>query len=162
MKNIQTISELPGVAAVYAMYGGKDRGSYVAYVGVAGNLKRRVMQHLVRRDSSVATGTSAVMLNPAYVTQVRWWEHSAFEERPALEAAELVAFEVFDPALRSRGAIQEKARQLFEDTSFREEMRALFDSEPSGQLNILTLQDALEKIESLEERLTELQRKLRR
>jgi hypothetical protein len=160
MNKYTSISDLPNVPAAYAMYGGKGRGLYVAYVGVGGNLKQRIIQHLVRRDSSVATGTSAVMLNPDYVTQVRWWEHSVFEERPSLKAAELVAFEVFDPALRSRGAIQEKARQLFEDTSFREEMRALFDSEPSGQLTILTLQDALEKIESLEERLTELERKL--
>ena len=83
---------------------------------------------------------------------------AAFAERPSLEAAEIVAFEVFDPALRSRGAIQERARQLFEDTSFREQMRALFDSEPSGQLTILTLQDALDKIEYLEERLTDIER----
>jgi hypothetical protein len=67
---ITTISCLPGVPAVYAMHGGKGRGLHVAYVGIADSLKARVEQHLVRRDSSVATGTSAVCLNPDYVTEV--------------------------------------------------------------------------------------------
>jgi hypothetical protein len=55
--------------------------------------------------------------------------------------------------------IRERGRQLFEDISFREEMSTLFDSEPSSQLTILTLQDALDKIEPLKERLTEMEKK---
>ncbi len=35
------------------MYGGRGRGLYVAYVGVAGRLKARIIQHLVRRDCAV-------------------------------------------------------------------------------------------------------------
>ena len=105
---IASISELPNSPAVYAMYGGHDRMRFVAYVGVADKLKRRIIQHLVNRDSSVATGTSAVGLNPDYVTEVRWWEHPRFNDWNVLVAAELMAFEVFDPALRSRGRIPRK------------------------------------------------------
>ncbi len=112
MLKLSSISDLPNVPAVYAMYGGRDRGLYVAYIGVVSKLKPRVIQHLVKRDSSVATGTSAVMLNPDHVTELEWWEHPDFAERHILEAADLVAFDLFDPALRSRGAIQERARQL--------------------------------------------------
>jgi excinuclease UvrABC nuclease subunit len=61
--DLSIISELPNVPGVYAMYGGQGRGLYVAYVGVAKQLRRRMMQHLVKRDSSIATGTSAVALN---------------------------------------------------------------------------------------------------
>jgi hypothetical protein len=141
------------------MYGGQGRGLYVAYVGVAGKLKPRVIQHLVRRDSSVATGTSAVALNPDYVTEVRWWEHPDFAQRHVLEAAELVAFDVFEPALRSRGGIQEQARQLYADGEFSEEMRALFAGDPAGRLVIATLQDALDRITELERRVAALEKR---
>ena len=40
---LSAISELPAVPAVYAMYGGRGRGLYVAYVGVAGKLRLRVL-----------------------------------------------------------------------------------------------------------------------
>ena len=81
MISITSINDLPNVPSVYAMYGGQGRGLYVAYVGIAGKLKQRIIQHLIRRDSSVATGTSAVALNPDYITQVKWWEHSDFTKR---------------------------------------------------------------------------------
>lgn len=116
---IVSISDLPTVPAVYAMYGGQNPRLYVAYVGVAGRLKSRIIQHLVRRDSSVTTGTSAVVLNPDYVTEVRWWEHPDFAERHVLEAAELVAFDVLDPALRSRGGIPARAKELYAAEAFR-------------------------------------------
>jgi hypothetical protein len=99
------------VPAVYALFGGHGKGLYVAYVGIADSLKRRIVQYLVRRDSSVATGTSAVGLNPDYVIVVDWWEHPDFAERFKLQVAELVAFDVLNPALRSRGKIQDKTRQ---------------------------------------------------
>jgi hypothetical protein len=146
---------------VYAMYGGQGRRAYVAYVGVGGNLRQRVMQHLVRRDSSVATGTSAAALNPDYVTRVQWWEHPDFAKRHILEAAELVAFDVLDPALRSRGGIPEQAKELYADDRFREEMGSLFRGEPTGCLVIPTLQDALEQIAELEQRVTALEERLR-
>lgn len=90
MKNINSVTDLPNVRAVYAMYGRRGRGLHVAYVGIADALKRRVMQHLVKRDSSVATGTSAATLNPDYITEVSWWEHPNFLQRHVLQAAELV------------------------------------------------------------------------
>ena len=74
-----TTSDLPKVPAVYALYGGRGRGSYVAYVGQAVKLRVRIEQHLVRRDSSVVTGVAAVSLNPDHVTEVRWWVHPEFE-----------------------------------------------------------------------------------
>ena len=157
---VNAVSELPQIPAVYAMYGGRGRGRYVAYVGIAKSLRPRVIQHLVRRDSSVTTGTSAVQLNPDYVTELDWWEHPGFDQRHVLEAAEMVAFDVLDPALRSRGAPQHLARELYADEAFRTEMRALFLGEPAGRLTILTLEDALERIVALEGRVAELELKL--
>jgi len=70
MTNLSAILELPSVPAVYAMYGAQGHRMYVAYVGIAGTLKNRVIQHLIRRGSSVATGTSAAGLNPDLTTGV--------------------------------------------------------------------------------------------
>ena len=161
MKNINSVTDLPNVPAIYAMYGGRGRGLHVAYVGIGDNLKRRVKQHLVRRNSSVTTGTSAATLNPDYVTQVRWWEYRNFSEKHVLQAAELVAFDVLDPALRSRGAIQEEAKELYADEAFYENMMAIFQGESTGRLVIPTIQDALEKITELERRLDDLEKRVK-
>lgn len=161
MKAPRSISELPSVPAVYALYGGRGRGLYAAYVGVADSLKRRIAQHLISRDSSVATGTSAVGLNPDYVNEVRWREHPDFTDRQVLEAAKLVAFDVLDPVLRSRGNIQHKARQLYGDKEFYQKTRSLFTGEPSGKLVVPKLQDALARFVELEDRVRVLEEKRR-
>ena len=126
-------------------------------MGIAGKLKQRVAQHLVNRDSSVATGTSAVVLNPDYVTEVRWWEDESFVERDILEAAELVAFDLLGPVLKSRGGISQRAKSLFEDEAFCTEMLLLFEGEAAGRIVIPTLQSALERIAELEQRVTALE-----
>jgi hypothetical protein len=156
-KIFSSLSDLPNTPAVYAMYGGKGPGLYCAYVGVAGKLKGRIFQHLLRRDSSVTAETSAVVLKPEYITQIRWWEHPGFAERHIMEAAELVAFDVLNPILRSRGAIQEKARYLYSDEAFRKGMEALFQGDPSGQIALMTLQEAFDRIAELEKRVSELE-----
>ncbi len=162
MIELFSTSKLPNVSSVYALYGGQGRGLYVAYVGVAGKLKNRIVQHLVKRDSSVATGTSAVALLPDYVTEVHWWEHPDFNQRPVLEAAELVAFDVLKPALRSRGAIQKQVKQLYADKEFYQKMQSLFLDQPTGHLAIPTLQEALDRIIQLEQRVAALEQQLRK
>jgi hypothetical protein len=91
--------------------------------------------------------------------QVRWWEQSEFTDRAYREAAELVAFDGLRPALRSRGGITNRARQLYADEQFQHGMRYLFAGEPMGRRVILTLQDALERIEALERRVALLERR---
>ena len=142
------------------MYGGRGRSSYVAYVGITGVLRSRIIEHLVKRDRSVATGTTAVVLNPDFVTEVKWWEHPNFSERSFRQAAELVAFDVLQPSLKSRGRTKKESLQLYEDLKFRENMHDIFTSEPAGHLIILTLQDALAKIEELELRIKELEKRI--
>jgi len=100
------------------------------------------------------------MLNSGNVSEVKWWEHKGFQERHVLEAAELVAFDMLNPTLRSRGAIKHKSMQLYEDTAFRDEMRSLFTSIPSGHLVLRDLSDAFAMIDALEKRVAELERKL--
>jgi len=117
------------------------------------------MQHLVNRDSSVTTGTSAAGINPDHVTQVGWWEHPRFDEERFLEAAELVAFEVLDPVLRSRVSGPARAKQTLEnDENFRKIMWSMFEGEPTGVLPIPTLEDALTRLAEVERRLASLER----
>src|SRR3954447_2310763 len=107
------------------MYGGDGR-RYVAYVGIGDDPRRRVTQHLVDRNSSVTTGTGAVGLHPDHVRSVEWCEYTSFSNRIELAAAELVAFDMVEPALRSRGGIPAEARDRAADDSFRATMIELF------------------------------------
>jgi hypothetical protein len=71
-----------------------------------------------------------------------------------LEAAELVAFDILNPVLRSRVAGTASAKQILEENEdFREAMRLLFSREPTGRLSIPTLQDALTRLAEVERRL---------
>ena len=158
MNIVNSISDLPDTPGVYALYGGSGRSRYVAYVGIAKNLRGRIDQHLVKRDSSVATGTTAACLNPDYVTEVCYWKHKKLVSRAGREAAELVAYDVLDPALRSRGAVTNRAKELYRDDAFYEEMESLFREEPRGKLIIPSLHDALERLAALEKRLAKLDR----
>ena len=159
LKTILSISDLPGTPGVYALYGGTGRAKYVAYVGIAKDLRGRIEQHLIRRDSSIATGTTAACLNPEYVTEVCWWNHKRFRTRAVLEAAELVAYDVLEPVLRSRGGVTKRAKDLYRDDDFFEEMEALFRGEPAGMLVLPSLQHALFRLSELERRVEALERK---
>ena len=152
VRNVSAIGQLPNDPAIYAMYGGGER-AYVAYVGLAGNLRGRIEQHLVRRDSSVTTGTAAVGLNPDHVRAVVWWQHPAFSDRVELAAAELVAFDVLEPALRSRGGIPKEAGERAADPAFRAEMAELFRGAPAGRLELPSFAALAERVEVLERRL---------
>jgi len=75
---VSSWNEIPRVPAVHAMYGGEPPRTWVAYVGMAGDVQSRLIQHFVQRDSSVVTGSSAVGVNIELVRFVDWWEHPDF------------------------------------------------------------------------------------
>ena len=150
MHKIPKISSLPNSPAIYAIYGGKGQRKFVAYVGIADKLRQRISQHLVRRDSSIVTGTSIVSLNPDYVTALKWWENPDFSKREYLEAAEEIAFKIFDPVLRSRGNLTERGEILFKNEEFSKKMETLFNNEPAGALEFPDFQELLERVDNLE------------
>lgn len=156
MGTTATISELPPAPAVYALLGSSGASKYVAYVGIAGNLRSRITQHLVLRDSSVTTGTSAASLNPDHITGVRWWHHKTFKKTPNLQAGEVVAVQVLDPTLRSRARTSKAAKEVLSTGEFKKEMVALFSGEPSGSLEVHNLQTVVERLERLEAKLDRL------
>ncbi|MBE2320397.1 hypothetical protein DVA67_030820 [Solirubrobacter sp. CPCC 204708] len=126
-------------------------------MGIAGNLHRRLEQHVVRRDSSVVTGASAVGVKIELVRYIDWWTAEVFHDDDARHAAELVAFDVLDPALRSRGRPRQTALELAADAGFVEQVRALLAAQPEGRLILPTLASLSERIRTLEERLTRLE-----
>ena len=162
MKIVQSISDLPAKPAVYALYGGTRKKPYVAYVGVTGNLKNRINQHLIRRDSNITSGTSAVTLNPNFVTEVRWWRANKFHKKVVREAAEVVALQVLEPTLRSRGLTTGLALELSTDPEFQNQMEVLFSGPPEGTLILPNLTDALDRIMQLENKVETLESKLKK
>ncbi len=153
---VSAIADLPRAPAIYAMYGGEGR-RYVAYVGIGDDLRRRITQHLVDRNSSATTGTAAVGLHPDHVRSVEWWEHPRLADRIDLAAAELVAFEVLEPALRSRGGIPTEARERAADASFRAMMEELFLGPAAGRLVLPSVAALAERLSGLERRLEQVE-----
>src|SRR5256885_1817523 len=80
-----------------------------------------------------------------------------FSDEAARHAAELVALDVLDPALRSRGNPTAAALALYEDNEFKSEMEALFRGPPTGRLVLPNLQDHARRVENLERRLATLE-----
>jgi hypothetical protein len=168
----RSITELPMRPAVYAIYGGSYPPRQYAYVGIGEKLRNRIRQHLVLRDSSVATTAAVAGLRVEHVTGVVWWEHPSFtlnpapttgrrDDRPLLEASERVADEILRPTLRSRGQPRAEAQAHLQDEAFREEMAALFRGEPSGRLHLPTLPDLVDQVAALEQRISQLEERLR-
>jgi hypothetical protein len=154
---VKALNAVPKKPGLYAMYGGVPPRTWVAYVGQAGNLAQRLSQHLDRRDSSVTTGTSAVGLNVDHVALAAWWVHPAFSDKDHRLAAELIAFRVLEPALRSRGGISAQAESLSNDPQFATDMAALLQGEPTGTYQPATLSDLADRIANIEARLRRLE-----
>ena len=150
-------SEVPQRPGLYAMYGGEPPRTWVAYVGIAGGIQGRLIQHFVRRDSSVVTGTSAVGVNIEHVRFVDWWEHPLLEDEVHRHAAELVAFRVLDPALRSRGNTRQAALALLQDVNFVEAFEQVLLSPPSGRYWPPRIGDLVDRVATLEARLAALE-----
>lgn len=157
MINLSLSPTIPKDPGIYAMY---DRNGTVAYVGLSKDLRDRIGQHIIRRDSSVTTGVSATILNPDKISHICWWLHESFSDKGSREAAEIVAFEVLNPSLRSRGKVTDRAKVILEDQTFCEEMKLLFHSEPSGVFHPNTLDNLANLVLELYERVLELQNRV--
>lgn len=158
------IADLPNGPAVYALIGGTGGRARVAYVGITDSLKRRAGQHLLTRDSSITTGTSVAGINPDYVTEIRWWVHPRFSKKAAREAAELVAFDVLDPVLRSQRHGGRAAQQLYESNRFKKEMEKFFKKNltGTGHLHIDSREEVSHRLSDVEDRLERIEERLKK
>ena len=150
-----SLSSIPKTAGIYAMY---DRNKSVAYVGLSTKLRNRIGQHIIRRDSSVATGASATVLNPNKIARICWWLNQAFSDKACLEAAEVVAFKVLNPSLRSRGKVTDRAKDILADQTFHDDMVRLFSGKPSGVYRPKTLDNLMDWVQELHDRVSELEK----
>lgn len=153
-----SLAELPNSPAIYALYAGHSQGTHVVFVSSASKLKPRITQHLDRRENYFSA-TPVVTLNPDYITEVRWWEHPEFDQRPILEAAEQLVAEALKPVLRFQVNLSEDAQRFYRDATFRKNVHSFLENIPSGSLLLLNMQDALEKIVALEQRIQALEKR---
>ena len=124
-----SLSEIPKKPGLYIL---RDRNGEVAYVGISKNVRSRIDQHLYRRDSSITTGVSTTMLNPDFVTKIEWWIRDIFSDKASREAAELIAFDIFEPSLRSRGRSSKAAQKKLNDLGFKAQIEEILGSLPDG------------------------------
>lgn len=156
----RSFAGVPQRPGLYAMHGGEQPRTWVAYVGIAGGIAGRLVQHFYYQNSSVVTRTSAVGVNIKYVTFVDWWEHPLLEDETQRHAAELIAFRILDPALRSRGNPRRAATALLEDHDFVTNIEALLKAEPSGRFLPPRLSSLAEEVESLRSRIEQLEQRI--
>ena len=124
-----SLSEIPKKPGLYIL---RDRNGEVAYVGISKDVRSRIDQHLYRRDSSISTGVSTTMLNPDFVTKVEWWIRDVFSDKVSREAAELIAFDIFEPSLRSRGRSSSAAKEKLNNPGFKAQVEEILGSPPDG------------------------------
>ena len=153
-----SLRPIPKDPGIYAMY---DRNEDVAYVGLSKNLRGRIEQHIVRRDSSVTTEVSATVLNPDKIKYIHWWLHKSFSDKGHLEAAEIVAFEVLNPSLGSRGKVTDRAKTIVTDRQFRDAMTSLFRGKPAGVFHPKTFDNLANWVLELHKRVSELEKQLK-
>lgn len=147
------LSKVPQAAGVYLL---EDFNGNAAYVGMSSRLRARIEQHFIRRDSSITTGAAAASLNPDRIHTIKWWLEERFTNREWLEAAELVAFEVFEPTLRSLGGVSEKARTISEEPGFKDEVRSILSRAPDGEFLPLNLKNLHARVLALESEIRKL------
>ena len=128
-RDYHSIYSAPTISGIYALHAGGARVSSTVYVGSTGNIRRRISQHLEYRDTSVATGAAAATLNVDEIKSASWWIHPSFEDKIHLAAAELIAFNVLNPTLRSRARVQQESVDLSTSRPFQEDMNKLFKSQ---------------------------------
>ena len=96
-------------------------------------------------------------LNVDHIAYVVWWLHPSFSDKTHRLAAELVAFRVLDPTLRSRGGIEQSAIDLSEDPRFAGEIEALLMGQPTGKYQPPAISDLADRVADLEARLKKLE-----
>ena len=159
MRNYYDIRKIPKEPGIYCLFGHSERGAYPAYVGKASRLQIRVSQHLEYRNSSVTTGASAASLSSNLVAGCQYWTHPDFADAVKLAAAELVAFDLLQPVLRSRGGLNQAAGALRKSQDFDEWARNLL-ARPSGEVRFRSISELSAVVRSLEERVVALESKL--
>ena len=109
----------------------------------------------------MTVGTSAVVLNPDYVSEVHWWTGPAFADESYREAAKEIACQMLNPCLRGRGMVPHAARELLRDAEFVRSMKDRIAGAPDGVLAPPTLQTAMSRLASLEARVAALEARAR-
>lgn len=126
-------------------------------MGIGKSVRQRLIQHIVRRNSSVVTRISAVSLDPDKITEVRWALYPEYNRY--LREAEIIALRVLKPVLRSRGAVSAPVEYIANRPDFRRKMKALFQRPPTGFLNIVSHEGLILKVEQLEVIIKKLKQK---
>ena len=158
-QHYDAIADVPDKPAVYALCSGRGEHLSVAYVGETAELKTRLRQHLVTRNSSITSSERAVSVNPDAITFVYWWEDKAFKKDTAREAAELIATEQLHPIMRSNNRVSTAAKDKAElDVAFRQSIEGKFCiNAPTGILTLRTLDDISAQADEIMARVAKLE-----
>ena len=153
------ITLIPNTPGIYAMYY-SEKG--VAYVGQSANLRTRIRQHLIKRESSVVVVSAPVMLNPDKVRHVHYWySHESFSDNNKRKAAEYIAACVLKPSLRSRKPVEKCVKKILKDQRFCDDMDRFFRGNHDKVYRPYTLDNLVDVVCQLRKDVSELQEQLK-
>ena len=158
MRSFDEIKSLPQFPCISGFKRPNNIQENYSYNGLSNKLRESVSQHLLKSDSSIATGASAISLNLENIAECHWRIHESFGIRVYLAAAELIAFERLNFTLVSRVTPSTRALEISNDEDFKKQMDKLFLNVPSGYIKFHDLSWAINKIKELENEILELRK----
>ena len=158
MRSFDEVKHLPQLPVINGFKRPNNIQDNYSYIGLSNKLRESMSQHLLKRDSSVATGASSISFNPDKIAECNWWIHESFGTREYLEATELIAFERFNLTLVSRVTPSTRTLEISNDEVFKKKMDKLFSNVPSGYIKFYDLSWAINKIKELEDEILELRK----
>ena len=158
MRSFDEVKHLPQLPGINGFKRPNNIQDNYSYIGLSNKLRESVSQHLLKRDSSIATGSSDISLNQENIAEYHWRINESFGIREYWEAAELIAFERFNLTLVSRVTPSTRALEISNDEVFKKQMDKLFSNVPSGYINFHDLSWAINKIKELENEILELRK----
>ena len=75
MRSFDEVKHLPQLPVINGFKRPNNIQDNYSYIGLSNKLRESVSQHLLKSDSSVATGASAISLNPENIAECHWRIH---------------------------------------------------------------------------------------
>ena len=78
MRSFDEIKHPPQFPGIYGFKRPNNIQDNYSYNGLSNKLRESLSQHLLKSDSSVATGASAISLNPENIAEYHWRINESF------------------------------------------------------------------------------------
>jgi len=158
MKEIYSLLDLRNIIAVFAIYEMRGNNKCITAIWQTTHLKKSVLSRLFSNFDELILAEPNRVINPKIV-EIRWWEINKFFYSDRRQAAVLIAKELLKnekPSSIDYKYLAESTKKFYNDPSFRSDMKAIFNGEPSGILKDINIEKDVNRIEEFRENVNKL------